>query len=785
MNLSEKDIANLKLMHTHLLENPFGVWNKIPELHDNASLNESQKFDLLWNETVTEDISESEVSDYLQRLAEKSSLNEYAERGWFGISPFAWTEGFRVSSIFKPLKWLAVPLIGGTVLLLAGIWKLLKEGKKQIAIAKVRAWIEKLVVTADSGLKKTRNTKDSLFLIRQRYRRDILQNAVKVATCLGFDIPEKDDKPSSVETSLNESSQYYDPKKAIIITDIKKPGYKILNDNGTITFKKGNINIEYNYFVADDQKLYTRKYYDNFLIPDNLSTNETITQDVIDVVKEIDNDIEEINKNNNWYDNKILNGEIMDLVPKDENGIQDFSKPWELSENGINVGDKRSLELNDDQTQDQTQDLGNDDTQGQGEKGPGAGAGDDIQGQGKPSHTAVLNGDTMLPDDSRVDWSLMNSVTASQWFGLKHKTTNFWKEAKSVAVIEDQQGNALRFCGLLVSQVSMSLTLIANQGVAQNYTSIMNKYIETLTNVKTSDSASRNSYSYRDDRRFSSRGMVESERAKYKMFEENFKIFEVAVTPGDNKQKISEWINDSGFVAYLKEINQYNYVMNIIMTMRDKPEVEKTSFDFIKDLYDQYSIKNVDDMVNDFNNEQQEQAQQSSQQSQQTQQSKPAGIDSSNIDKYLIAALSKVLANTDYTQWNVHADAYKQMLKFIDELTKTVHTVIDSVAKKVEEKIGGTGNTFEQAVLRFISSKPDAKQNRSLKNLWDNIGVSKLQQRTIVHCQEIDASPEMQYYLDMFMITVPSVIKSKLLLQEEKQPTDTTVDSPTNTGNGN
>lgn len=583
--------------------NPFGEWNKIPEPKASMTLNEQEEFDSLWEELCTEDISESETSNYLDKLHEG-----YAERGWWGVSPFAWTEGFKIGSIFKPLKWLALPLVGGVVLLLAAIWKLLKEGKKQIAIARVRAWIQRLVITADSGLKKTRNTKDSLFLIRQRYRRDILQGAVKVATALGLgdQIEEKDTKPEEVETSVNESE-------------------------GT----------------------------------------------------EIDND--------------------------EQQGTQN------------------------------------------GQKAP-------------VSHQApaAIPGQVMLPDDKRVDWSLMNSVKASQWFGLKHKTTNFWKEAKSVSVIEDQQGDALRFCGLLVSQVSMSLTLIANQGVAQNYTSIMNKYIETLSNIKTSDSAARNNYSYRDDRRFSSRGMSESEKSKYKIFEEDFKIFEATGSLGDNKQKISEWINDSGFVAYLKKINQYNYVMNIIMTMRDKPEVEKTSFDFIKDLYDQYSIKNVEDMVNDFGNEQQQQSQQTSQQTQQSQQPKPAGIDSSIVDKYLIAALSKVLANTDYTQWNVHADAYKQMLKFIDELTKTVHTIIDSVAKKVEDKIGTSSNTFEQAVLRFVSSKPDAKQNRSLKNLWDNIGVSKLQQRTIVHCQEIDASPEMQYYLDMFMITVPSIIKSKI-----------------------
>ena len=707
--------------------NPFGEWNKIPEHKANMSLNEQEEFEHLWEELCTEDIPESEVTSYLEKL-NTNVLNEagYGEHGWFGVSPFAWTEGFRLNSIFKPLKWLALPLIGGVVLLLAGIWKLLKEGKKQIAIAKVRAWIEKLVVVADSGLKKTRSTKDSLFLIRQRYRRDILQNAVKVATCLGIDIPEKDDKPQEVETSLNESAESL-KEHNIIVGHVWK------------NVASGTEDWIHIHFYTDDPTE-EGKFVNYWLL---VEENQ---------IKHVD--LETVDRSGK----KLEGGDFQKVVQEMLSGtnyqkyiVGPIESGKDLSD-VIHEGDKLTYQgFEAEQKTEQTSDG-----QEQSDTMPGQ-ENQSEEAKTSKEHSIDLSSGGLLPDDSRVDWSLMNSIRASQWFGLKHKTTDFWKEAKSVAKVNvsSAQGNPLRECGLITAYVSQSLTLVANSGVAQNYASIMNKYIETLSNVKTSDSAARDSYRYRDDRRFSSKGMSESERAKYKMFEEYFKIFEAAGTPGDNKQKISEWINDSGFVAYLKEINQYNYVMNIIMTMRDKPEVEKSSFDFIKDLYDQYSIKNVEDMVNDFGNEHQEQAQQ-------TQQSKPAEIDSINVDQYLIAALSKVLANTDYTQWNVHADAYKQMLKFIDELTKSVHTVIDSVAKKVEERLGTSQNTFEQAILRFVSSKPDAKQNRSLKNLWDNIGVSKLQQRTIVHCQEIDQSPEMQYYLDMFMITVPKIIKEKL-----------------------
>lgn len=767
MNLS-KDIAYLKLMHTHLLENPFGVWNKIPELPENASLNESQKFDLLWNETATEDISESEVSDYLQRLAEKSSLNEYAERGWFGISPFAWTEGFRVSSIFKPLKWLAVPLIGGTVLLLAGIWKLLKEGKKQIAISKVRAWIEKLVVTADSGLKKTRNTKDSLFLIRQRYRRDILQNAVKVATCLGIDIPEKDTKPSSVETSLNESLE----PNSIMLANI----YYYIN---AVTLRF-NIPIG---STGDSRILdVTFDYYDT----KKKNIKATIYKKNGEVLSNDSPEVQEIIKDftNVW---NIEKGSVYDKIVEDKKNtglkvsvgdtLEEIASKYSPNVNPEEQEENKEEEVKDDNIQQDPNDssINVEDSSD----------GDNVADSNVQTTHEVpeeIPSQSQLPDDSRVDWSLMNSVTASQWFGLKHKTTNFWKEAKSVAVIDTTtaQGNTLRECGLITSYVSQSLTLVANSSVAQSYTSIMNKYVEALTKIKASDSVlkqqgSRPVY----NNRFSSSNNVYD--SKYEMFKDDFKIFEAT---NEYRSMIFTWWSDKGFQEYLKEIGEFQKVQDQIFSQIsiNNYNIPESKFKYLESLYIKYNEEKLGQMIDILGSEEEQPSPRRREDISNVDYSR---INPDNIDKYLIAALSKILANTNYNEWQMHSDAYNQMMKFINELTKTVHTVIDSVAKKVEEKIGSTGNTFEQAVLRFISSKPDAKQNRSLKNLWDNIGVSKLQQRTIVHCQEIDASPEMQYYLDMFMITVPSVIKSKLLPQEEKRPTDTTVDSSTNIENGN
>lgn len=710
-----------RIMKRRLVENPFGTWNTIPELREGAPLNEQREFNLLWNETSTEDLSEDEVSEYLEKLGNNQSiLNEagYAEQGWWGVSPFAWTQGFHVKSIFKPLKWLALPLIGGVVMLLAGIWKLLKEGKKQIAIARVRAWINRLVVIADSGLKKTRNTKDSLFLIRQRYRRDILQNAVKVATALGIDIEEKDTKPESVETSLNESAvsssirvkKIYDSGKGQNLTKVIEFDVNGKTVEVSFSYKTGQPGFAWPANTQEEKLLRSQWNYDD----------ESVYKPIKD-------------KLNAGEDIGIHEGDVL------ENG--EFKHSDSDTEESENVEEPQS------DSQDPSV----------GEIKPDVKIPSDVPSQ------------PQLPDDSRVDWSLMNSVRASQWFGLKHKTTNFWKEAKSVAVIQSPDGNndPLRFCGLLVSQVSMSLTLIANSGIAQSYASIMNKYIEVLTNIKTGDNVVRRDGRTLDGRFSQSReGSVMD--SKYSVFDEDFKIFE-ALSPQDldliaNAEKNTEF---QEWVSSVYNIDAAEYINNV--------QNNTVSVNDLKEKFKEWNQANY--MLNwmiQYGNSLQSELENSPLRNQRQNNVK---VKPELVDKYLIAALSKILANTNYNDWQVHSDAYNQMLKFINELTKVVNTVIDSVAKKAEDKLGAGQQGIEGAVLRFIGSDADPKQNRSLKNLWNNLGVSKLQQRTIVHCQEIVASPEMQYYLDMFMITVPSIIKSKLIPQHVKNTQETTTET--------
>lgn len=746
--------------------NPFGEWTGIMPLNENATPQEVDQYNKLFEEYCTDYVSEKEINEYMERLFRHDNvLNEFEERAWWGVSPLEWTKGLRFGSgkggfnIFKPLKWLALPLLGGVVLLLAGLYKLLKEGKKQIAIARVKAWIEKLIVLADSGYKKTRNTKDSLFLIRQRYRRDILQGAVKVATSLGIDVEEKDTKPESVETSLNEA---YQPDDQIIVENTvgceqSEHFWALIRFKST----KTNLQIEYGFYKDEEGKVYVQKQYKNGensyrIIPDDKQFDDSEDSKYRPIVEKIDNYLKEFNNNTKSKD--APEGALIKII--EDGKIEEYAKPgFELTENGINVAwqspkqkennDSQDLSsqennLNNGESQKQDQETSTEDkeTSTEDKDLDNTDVSEEETKETGETHTAVINNDTLLPDDSRVDWSLMNSVKASQWFGLKHKTTNFWKEAKSVGVVLDPNNpnnDPLRNCSLIISTVSNSLTLVASPGIAQQYASMLQKYVQFLSNIEVSDD-NRNMErigNTRQDNRFGK--VPENEEIDYKrqnelyeMFKDDMKIFEQDSTK--DAMVIQNLIQ--GMSTYNQNaLNQY--MINNKMNMNDLNANFLRTFDLITSLG-----QKLENLPRKENN-------------------KVNNIDGDKIDQYLAVALSKALSTTNFSEWQLHRNAYDQMIKFINELTKTVHTIIDSVAKKAEKMTTG-GGAADTLVARLLRNEGDPKQNRSLHNLWDNIGVSKLQQRTIVHCEEIMTSPEMQYYLDMFLLTVPAIIKQQL-----------------------
>ena len=112
------------------------------------TVDEEQKYVDLTNEELQPYISRIK-EEYLRREGMDSYLNE--SDTYMYLSPFDWVRSINLRGIFAPVKWLAALLAGATALLLAGIIKALKEGKKQIAIARVRQWIKGLVVMGDGG----------------------------------------------------------------------------------------------------------------------------------------------------------------------------------------------------------------------------------------------------------------------------------------------------------------------------------------------------------------------------------------------------------------------------------------------------------------------------------------------------------------------------------------------------------------------------------------------------------------------------------------------------------
>lgn len=188
-------------------------------LSKNASEKDIENYNKIAEECgYTAEVTEAEMQAFCDKLKpiyykkhpEYFHLNEGPtdpSGAWWGVDPWRWIPKIHLPNLFAPLKWLAVPLAAGLGLLLAGLAKLFMLGKKAIAIARVRKWIESLAVLADSGYKKGRYNKDSLFLIRQRYRRDILQSAVKLGYAAGIDIPVKTDQPSvdTIESAKNEN----------------------------------------------------------------------------------------------------------------------------------------------------------------------------------------------------------------------------------------------------------------------------------------------------------------------------------------------------------------------------------------------------------------------------------------------------------------------------------------------------------------------------------------------------------------------------------------------------
>lgn len=146
---------------------------------------------------------------------------EGQQEEWYKTSPFYWLRGLKlpgIGNIFKPLEWLGKLALGGlglTALAAAALWK---KGQRSAAIRKLKNFLQKLVVLADSGWRNEKDERDCLLNIERQFRRDILMSSCRMLTAAGYELP--------VKTEANRSTEY-------MRTDSMMAGTAVNEDNQT------------------------------------------------------------------------------------------------------------------------------------------------------------------------------------------------------------------------------------------------------------------------------------------------------------------------------------------------------------------------------------------------------------------------------------------------------------------------------------------------------------------------------------------------------------------------
>ena len=854
------------------------------------TVDEEQKYVDLTNEELQPYISRIK-EEYLRREGMDSYLNESDTYKY--LSPFDWVGSINLRGIFAPVKWLAALLAGATALLLAGIIKAWKEGKKQIAIARVRQWIKGLVVMADGGYKKSRRTKDSLFLIEARARRDILQAAVMSGYAAGLDIPEKNNEPvNPIESAKNESiylkgldgfllenspafltvfyggNSYNSGDFRALADALKNDGFNESNYKeapikvgGAEGHEWGQRNIETflgQYFtngqdsqensqqgeqqnnqrdnhqgnnhqnnpnpsidVNSIQKLvYKNNFYDNTnagvialynamknngedfnMVQIGYTTSENPnqpqlmdkqtqlfyakkaqnlvnTQNMQSNQKELDfvENCREFIYNNNSFPNTAEG--ITNLVKNLRNDGYDLKNPESLpqitalGENGESVGlkgaDARNalksryenivkareerlknilpshisgIKYGNETFNNTPQDIirlfnkisSNADDIQSAELYIIMNSGEEVlmndqqkayfkkkfdlaqQVQNTKEEqdvqnlmNASYNLSDFLPDDSQVDWSLMKTLKKSSWFGLVKHKTNLWKEAQSVykMKLEDikDENDRQKYITSLLTNVNAALSKITTPSIARNYANVINQFVTSV--MKRSTNGTKQMMS-RDNAanvgiKVGNHGNA-YESSKYaKLFREENALFEATANntprPQQNAFSNNNWIDQ--YAEW--KMNQLNR----------EAELE---YDDMKPLID-----------NTFK------------------------------------AMQNIFTANPSSDFLVFVKTRDQMNNFLNELTKSVYVIIESVAKKAHENnsFGGNGKGIDNMINGLLSSGGDPKQNRSLRNLWDNIARPQLDSRAITRCQSIVTSPEFNYFLQILTVSIPLCIMS-------------------------
>lgn len=693
-------------------------------------VDEEPKYVDLTNEELHPYISRIK-EEYLRREGMDSYLNESDTYKY--LSPFDWVGSINLRGIFAPVKWLAALLAGATALLIAGIIKAWKEGKKQIAIARVRQWIKGLVVIADGGYKKSRRTKDSLFLIEARARRDILQAAVMSGYAAGLDIPEKNNEPANpVESAKNESiylkgldgfllenstafltvfyggNSYNSGDFRALANALKNDGFNESNYKeapikvgGVEGPEWGQRNIETflgQYFTnGQDSQENSQQGEQQNNQRDNHQGNNHQNNPNPSAREERLKNILPSHISGIKYGNETFNNTPQDII-RLFNKISSNADDIQSAELYIIMNSGEEVLMNDQQKAyfkkkfDLAQQVQNTKEE------------QDVQNLMNASY----NLSDFLPDDSQVDWSLMKTLKKSSWFGLVKHKTNLWKEAQSVyrMKLEDikDENDRQKYITSLLTNVNAALSKITTPSIARNYANVINQFVTSV--MKRSTNGTKQMMS-RDNAanvgiKVGNHGNA-YESSKYaKLFREENALFEATANntprPQQNAFSNNNWIDQ--YAEW--KMNQQNR----------EAELE---YDDMKPLID-----------NTFK------------------------------------AMQNIFTANPSSDFLVFVKTRDQMNNFLNELTKSVYVIIESVAKKARENnsFGGNGKGIDNMINSLLSSDGDPKQNRSLRNLWDNIARPQLDSRAITRCQSIVTSPEFNYFLQILTVSIPLCIMS-------------------------
>lgn len=162
--------------------------------------------------------------EWLMAGGDMQELFEFKGEGqqeeWYRTSPFYWLKGLKlpgIGNIFKPLEWLGKLALGGLGLAALAAAALWKKGKRSAAIRKLKNFMQKLVVLADSGWRNEKDERDCLLNIERQFRRDILMSSCRMLTAAGYELPVKTNANNSTEfmrtdanlanTAVNEDNQ--------------------------------------------------------------------------------------------------------------------------------------------------------------------------------------------------------------------------------------------------------------------------------------------------------------------------------------------------------------------------------------------------------------------------------------------------------------------------------------------------------------------------------------------------------------------------------------------------